>query len=179
MAGKAYICYKNTPLKRLGYITLLTLLILQAGGLLLVYKAQQWYASEQMADLMEDGGAFTELELTPSEYTRAKVGQHEIYYQGRMFDVRTVAFGANRITLRVMNDAGEDAALKKIKGLTSEKKNKDLLEQLMKLFAEAYTPVSVSSPIHFSSVIPPYYRTYKERPESLPLPTFYPPPRLS
>jgi hypothetical protein len=156
---KAYICFEITPLKRLGYIALLILILLQAGGLLLVYNAQQGYARYKMARLMASReGRLIDMELSTSEYQAAKVAGHdEICCNGKMYDIRSMVASAGRVKLRVINDTGEEAVIKKIKRLTGEKHNKEMFEQLMKLFAQVYTIPSFGHEAVLVALHQPYY----------------------
>lgn len=159
---------------------LLTLILLQAGGLLLVYKVQQGYIRHHMAELMEERTSrFIELDLSATDYQNARISTSEICYNGKMYDVKDVSIHEGRVILRVMNDAREEDVLQKIRSVSQDKKEQELLEQLMKLFAQVYTPVSIHYAVAIASITQPYYRIYMERPESLPQPTFYPPPRMS
>jgi chorismate mutase len=168
-------------LKKIGYIILFALILLQAGGLLLVYKIQQCYVQHQMAELIERSeGDFLELKLSPGEYEKNKSGADEICYKGKMYDIKAVVVGQNTVNLQVVNDAKEESVLKKIKALTENKEeDKELIEQLLKLFAHAYISPSSDTCVFFAETVQSHFYCYKDNLMSLPGTIVYPPPRVS
>ena len=102
-------------MKKTGYILLLAILVIQAGGALLIFRFQQSCIQYQMSVALKAGKtSFTKLTLTVSEYQKSKVSSDEISYKGNMYDVRSANISGDRIELLVIHDSEEENILDKM-----------------------------------------------------------------
>jgi hypothetical protein len=124
-------------LKKAGFIVLIILLSLQAGGLLVVYQVQQSALRHQMQQALKNPD--TELEkltLTLTQYCEGKRGEDELCLKGKMYDVKTVKFLNNEVTVLAASDTREDGIIADILDIvesdseTEHKFPKSLIELL-------------------------------------------------
>ena len=105
-------------MKKVGYIFLAFLLLLQAGGLLLCYEAEQMSAHWQMKRSLSKNQRPTEkLKISLTDYCKSRVGKDELRLEGRMYDIRSAKICGNEIELVVVRDRKEERAICKISGL--------------------------------------------------------------
>lgn len=142
-------------MKKIGYILLISILFLQLGGLLLLYKVQQYKIQYEMKEaLYEDGAELQKLILSIAEFEKSKIDKHEIYYKGKMYDFKSAIIKNNTVELLVINDAKEEILYDLIRDLftgTDKQKNK-LPNQLSKLLTLTYLSsdkyIRLFPPIH-------------------------------
>ena len=89
---------------------LIMLILLQSGGLFLVFTAEQGYVHQQMTLAVQNcGGGFSTIIIAMDEYLRAKNGSREIMLHGVYYDVKSVAFKGSRVELHLLRDDSETA----------------------------------------------------------------------
>lgn len=150
---------------------LLAILILQAGGMLLIYKIQQFYVQYEMRLAVNDSKvSFEKLILSRDEYHKSRLNSREISYKGNMYDVKSVNITGDIAELLVINDVKEKILLREIKAFLhkSNESKKELPDQLQKflslnyLFADKentiYVPSLISNIFHHPSryILPDY-----------------------
>lgn len=128
-------------MKKIGTILLLTILLLQAGGIFLIYKTQQIYVQQEMQQaLNSEKTQFQKIILSFSDYQKNKINAHEISVKGKMYDVKSITVYSDSLELLVINDSKEKTILEKIKELTAlnNGQNYNLPNQLQKLLSLSY-----------------------------------------
>ena len=101
-------------MRRTASFTLIVLLLLQSGGLFLVYKAMQCLAHyEMMQTISHQKTGFTKLTISREDYRQGKVGFNEFFFHGELFDVKSVSVHGSEISLLVLPDSKEKSILKK------------------------------------------------------------------
>jgi hypothetical protein len=120
---------------------LLTILLLHTGGLLLIYKIQQWnshYTMSQTVRLKQSG--FQRLTVSVSEFQNSKLNRNEIFFRGNMYDIKSVTLHGNSAELFVVNDINEKCILQKVKYLLQSTKNRQdqLPGQIVQLLMHSY-----------------------------------------
>jgi hypothetical protein len=124
-------------------ILLIGILFLQADGILLLLKMQQCYiqyhAKERLADKSK---TLEELTLSLSAYNHAKAGLHELVLNEEMYDVKSVTFDDDCVTLVVLHDHDEENIIRKIRNfLCGEKQSgQNLPVQVQQLLSMKYLP---------------------------------------
>jgi hypothetical protein len=102
-------------LRKTGYIFLLAILLIQAGGALLIFRCQQYCIQYQISvALKEENTSFEKLTLSVSEYQKNRIHSNEISYKGKMYDIRSVNFSGDKVELFVIHDSEEENILEKI-----------------------------------------------------------------
>jgi hypothetical protein len=126
-----------------GYIVLIIILLLQSGGVLLIFQAQQCIVQYEMSEKLINGNAsFEKVTLTVSEYKKYRIHSNEILFNGKMYDVKTATVKNNTVELLVIHDNEEEFILKKIKYAVKNSGLPDgkLPIQLFKLISLIYLP---------------------------------------
>lgn len=103
------------PLKRIGYVLLTFLLLLQAGGLLVCYEVEQGmvcYRNECRAVKM--AGRRHLLVLTDEEYTRSRVGKRDLRIGEQMYDIISMVRQDGRVYVTAVRDHKEERIIKRI-----------------------------------------------------------------
>jgi hypothetical protein len=122
---------------------LLAILLLQTGGMLLVYKIQQFYVQYEMRLLVNDSHtSFEKLLLSTADYQKSRINSHEISFQGNMYDVKSVKITGDIAELLVINDKKEKSLVKNIQDFLTKtnQQKKELPEQLQKFLSLNYLP---------------------------------------
>jgi hypothetical protein len=128
-------------LKKIANITLIFILLGQSGGLMLLYKMQQWVVQFEMQKTMENNETeFQKLTLTISDFEKSKINEHEISYKGKMYDFKSAVFTGDSVELLVINDTEEEGILGEIEKFTENinKQNSEFPNHLIKLLSLVY-----------------------------------------
>lgn len=128
-------------MKKNAYITILFVLLLQAGGLLYILNAQRGYVQYQMSKIvLEENGKFEKMTLSKSAYQTSKVNAKEISLAGKMYDIKSMSIEKDSVKLVVINDCKEESILKQIKILlgATDIPYSHLPNQLYKLISLVY-----------------------------------------
>jgi hypothetical protein len=141
-------------LKKIVYILLLVVMLLQAGGMLLMYRIQQFKIQYEMKLVINDSEtSFERLILSVSEYRKSQLNSREISYQGNMYDVKSVTITGDVAELLVINDIKEKFLLKEIKDFLrkSNESKKELPDKLQKFLSINYISVDEGRIIYIPS----------------------------
>lgn len=123
---------------------LLTILLLQAGGILFVYKVQQYYVKAEMQKTLNGRNTqFQKVSVSLGDYLKNKIGSDEISIDGKMFDIKSIQISGKLVELLVINDNKEDNIIEKIKDFidTTNQSNTELPLQLQQLLSLNYLPL--------------------------------------
>lgn len=143
-------------MKKAGYIILLTILLLQAGGLLFLFHIQQVRVQKAALQQLDSNPGNTEkLALSPDEFYSARINDHEIRWNGRLYDFRAVSFSVEQVILSVFHDASEENIIDWIEALANAGGNQqsELPAHLVKLLTTTYLSthsesISFFQPVH-------------------------------
>lgn len=112
---------------RTGIVFLFLLLLLQAGGLLLICNIQQSYVQHEITKKLNSGETvFEEITITLKANETFKDPGNEFSIDGKMYDVKSISFEGNKVHLIVIHDTEEESVLTIIKNLinnTNSSKN--------------------------------------------------------
>lgn len=94
---------------------LFVLLLLQAGGLLVVYELQLVSARWKMHQAMEKfSHPVSILRLSSAQYQLCKVGDDELRVNGKMYDIRSIQFQGDSVTIAAIHDEAESKIVQKV-----------------------------------------------------------------
>lgn len=128
-------------LKKFSILFLLTLLLLQAGGILLCYMAEQKLVRYEMKEKLENENAvFEKLILSKKDYNAAKRAHNELAFDQKLFDIKSKTFIGDSVHLLVINDTKEKQIEHKIEAYFAEDENpnSDQAKQIKKIFESHY-----------------------------------------
>jgi hypothetical protein len=136
-------------------ISLLLILLLQTGGMLMVYKIQQFSVQYKMSRAMNNNEAsFEKLIFNLDEYYKCRLNSREISYNGDLYDVKSVKFCGAIAELLVLKDERETALLEEIKAFLhkSNQSKKELPDHLQKLLSINYIAADEGRLIYIPSL---------------------------
>ena len=81
---------------------------------------------EQM--LGSDAAVFDTLFMSFTDFENAKTNPHEIFFQGKMYDIKSIKTKGSKVELQVLNDAKEERIINHIKTLTGQQPAKNKLQ---------------------------------------------------
>jgi len=161
---------------------LLFILLLQAGGLLLVYKVQQHFVRFRMARAIENEQSLTEqLTISIMQFQESRINKKEILFRGNMYDIKSCIFSGDSVFLVVINDTREKKIMEKIKVLAGQKnhQSRDIPNKIIKLCTLDYIiPAAFKSNI-YNDFSEEKYPAYKEDHLSIEQDILSPPPKLA
>ena len=130
----------NTTLKRTISLVLLLINLLLAGGYSIIYKIQQLRVRSEMLEELKEGQAVaTKLTLSISDFQKSKINSSEIYFKGKMYDVKSVNISTDMVELLVINDTKEEKIIEKNNELSKNANGQNKLpSQLLKLITMVY-----------------------------------------
>jgi hypothetical protein len=140
-------------LKKISCILLLAILLLQAGGMLFIFKVQQFFAQYEMKQTMlNDHIKFQEIILSLKDYSVDKLGADEVSVKGKLYDVKSVTVEGSKVVLLAVNDNKEENILAAMKKFISQPdhRGEKIPDRLLQLFLLNY----LSPGVEFSYFIP-------------------------
>ena len=116
-------------MKKLVYILLLAVLLLQSGGLVVFYRIRQMSIKYAMIqELKREEKNLEKLVLSISEFEKCRINAHEIRYHGNMYDIKSRQTQGENILLTVINDKKETKIIEGLKHMAeNENGNKTQL----------------------------------------------------
>lgn len=128
-------------MKRSLYILLLTVVLMQSGGIVVFYRIRQLsikYA--MMQELRNEEKNLENIVLSISEFEKCRINRHEIRYQGNMYDIKSSHIKGGNITLVVVNDKKEANILKKLNQIADneDENKKQFPDKLLKFMTLLY-----------------------------------------
>ena len=128
-------------MKRILFVTLLSIILLQSCGLLLYYQLQQNHVQNRMQELLANPESkFETLLISLNSFENSRINAHEICLDGKMYDVKLVKVTGDRVQLSVIADIVEESIIEKIKncfGINKKQENKVPIQDI-KFFSLVY-----------------------------------------
>jgi hypothetical protein len=125
---------------------------LQSGGLFIAFKLQQYSAKAIMSVTMDrKETVYQPMTVSRTDYEKSLVEKNEIFYQGKMYDIKSKIFSGDSVVMRVIHDEKEGKIFKKVKKLLTHgpKKTTDTLLRLLSL--HYFHPFQSDSKMIFTS----------------------------
>lgn len=133
----------DRQLKIVGSLILLTILFLQGGGMLIIYKIQQYFIQDEMIQsINSDKTQFQKVILSLSDYQKCRINDREININNKLYDIKSVNISGASVKLLVLNDSREENILMKIAEFTNNTRqpNSVLYNNLKHLLSLNYLP---------------------------------------
>lgn len=155
--------------------------MLQAGGLLLVYRLQQHCIRMRMARIIESELAVTEtLTISLEDYMACRIDRREIRFNGSLYDVVSLKYTDEGIELKVIRDSQEEKVAARIKCMEDQAKsrpNQDLPDHVLKLYSQVYLSLGTHDNLTIQNAIETTYPILTENYHFLFSGTLSPPPK--
>jgi hypothetical protein len=133
----------NKQLKIVGSFILIAILLLQAVGMIFIFKIQQYYVQDEMKQsLNSDQTQFEKIILTLCDYQKCRINAGEIIIKNKLYDVKSVSISGTRVQLLLLNDPREETLLVKIAEFANNTRQTDnsLFNNLKHLLSLNYLP---------------------------------------
>lgn len=96
-------------------IFLLVILLIQTGGLLVIFKIEQSYIKGKMHVALNNSKTrFRKITLSLSDYQKNNINTEEIIVDGKMYDIKSITITDNKVELLVIHDIDEENIIEKI-----------------------------------------------------------------
>ncbi len=135
------------------------LLLLQAGGMLFVYKMQQSFVRYEMQQVLNNTETrFQKMRISLSDYKKNKINEAEIRINQKLYDVKSVNMLVDDVELLLINDKEEENILEEIKNFfgqhnQSSSRIPDQLQELLSLDYLSPEKVRLLLSLHLSLLI--------------------------
>ncbi len=158
------------------------LILLQSGGLLFYYQAQQYLMKQHMLKVVHNPNSLTtKLSLSFVDYQSATINQHEISLHGKLYDIKDLKIVKDKVELEVINDTGEENIIDDISETVSkneDSKSKDVNGKLIEFLGLFYIVPSIPTWHCFSGDADNEYNCYHESGVSRTPEKYVPPPEV-
>ena len=167
-------------MKRSLSILFLGILLIQVSGCYVYFIARltaiRIEMREQLNHLPDD--QLTLLTLTTAEYHKAKVDDHEVKVNGKMYDIARVIFYKDKVLVYAIHDEAEDNLLSFLGEIVKRSTNdkKPVPSQLVQLLTLIFIPTENQFPVN-SSVTFIHATKYTQSYHAFPRLIDSPPPR--
>lgn len=111
--------------KKLAVSGTLILLLLLPLAMQMVYFFQEYRVKEIMEECIGSALVTESMVLTTAKYEEVRIGNHEIFWKGKMYDIKSVSHSAGKVSLELVADHREDAIHLKIKLADKNNSRKD------------------------------------------------------
>lgn len=173
---------KHDHLKKAGYIALFFVLLIQTAGSLLILNIQQSVARNEMDQLIKSSKAvFQKITLSLSEYQKSAINAHEIYVNGRLYDVKSLKADGEEIALLVINDTKEESIIENVREMVNatNRHHKEFPSQCIKLLSLLYISPNAEPGILISQIRQNIYPSPTEKLLSPEKGIPFPPPKFA
>ena len=91
-------------------------MLMQSGGLLLIYEVRQCFTQYEMLELINNSKKKQEtFLLTPAEFKNKRINNHEIYIDGKLYDIVSKKHSEKNIQILAIHDSEEENIISNIK----------------------------------------------------------------
>ncbi len=145
-------------MKKAAFISLITILLLQAGGLLFLFQIQQVRIQKSALHQLDSGSEKAkQIVLSKAGFNSAKINDHELRMNGKLYDFRYISHSSEQVILNVLHDASEENLIDWIEALVTSEGNQhgDLPAHLVKLLTTTYL-ITDTEPVSFLHTVNEY-----------------------
>jgi hypothetical protein len=172
--GGAKPCWLKNPIfvvlsktvRRLFNILLMLLVLLQTGGVLLIYGYRQYQVKREMrTQILAAQEGLEKIILSTEAYLKARVDRHEIMLEGRMYDVHSMAVTERGVEILALHDEKETAVINDMLGFFgfAHHKESPVPQKILTLMGLEYT---LPEAVDFSPVLYPVHTNFFQSAET-------------
>ena len=111
-------------MKKIVTILIVTILILQTGGVILVLQCQQLLNSINISKILEEENAnFSEIQISKTNFEKLKIDDDEFYYRNELYDIKSIIKKGSDYKIIAIRDSEETNILERFKKIFDENKN--------------------------------------------------------
>lgn len=142
-------------MKKILFISVLAIILLQSCGMIFFFQIQQNLIQNQMQiSLTNSESKFENLNLSLINFKDNKINNHEIMYNGIMYDIKSIKISGDNVLLKVLEDKAESGLVQKIKNYfgIDTKHDSKIPEKINKLFSLIYIIPTVKFTVLLNSL---------------------------
>jgi len=128
--------------------------MLQTGGIIFVLQIQQVLNGITISKLLEeDNTNFSEIEISKTDFEKAKIDENEFYFKNELYDIKLITKKGSRYKIIAIKDSEETNILERFKKVFEGNKNpkNKTPDSLVKLLSLVYV-VPKSEPVIFYKI---------------------------
>ena len=126
-------------MKKIVTILIVSILVLQTGGIIFVLQIQQVLNGFNISKLLEeDNTHFSEIQISKTDFEKSKIDENEFYFRNELYDIKSITKQGRNYKIIAIKDSEETNILERFKKVfdgTKNQKNKtpDSLVKLLSL----------------------------------------------
>ena len=126
-------------MKKIVTILIISILVLQTGGIIFVLQIQQVLNGFNISKLLEeDNTHFSEIQISKTDFEKSKIDDDEFYFRNELYDIKSITKQGRNYNIIAIKDSEETNILERFKKVfdgTKNQKNKtpDSLVKLLSL----------------------------------------------
>lgn len=126
-------------MKKIVTILIVSILVLQTGGIIFVMQIQQVLNGFNISKLLEeDNTHFSEIQISKTDFEKSKFDENEFYFRNELYDIKSITKQGSNYKIIAIKDSEETNILERFKKIfdgTKNQKNKtpDSLVKLLSL----------------------------------------------
>lgn len=139
-------------LKKIVTILIVSILVLQTGGVIFVLQIQQVLNGINISKLLEEDNAhFSEIQISKYEFEKSKIGDDEFYFRNELYDIKSIIKKGSDYKIIAIRDREEINILERFKKIFDGNKNKNnkTPDDLVKLLSLVFVLPEAESAIFY------------------------------
>jgi hypothetical protein len=156
--------------------------MLQTGGIIFVLQIQQVLNGITISKLLEEDNAhFSEIEISKTDFEKAKIDENEFYFKNELYDIKSITKKGSRYKIIAIKDSEETNILERFKKVFEGNKNpkNKTSDFLVKLLSLVFVVPKSDPTIFFKLTIKNSYITITENTKDKAIAVPTPPPLYS
>ena len=169
-------------MKKFVTILIVSILVLQTGGIIFVLQIQQVLNVINISKLLEEENAhFSEIQISKSDFEKSKIDDHEFYFRNELYDIKSIIKKGSEYKIIAIRDSEETNILERFKKIFDGNKNQNnkTPDALVKLLSLVFVLPNSTSTSFFKLIKENIYITTTENTVNKALSVPTPPPLLS
>ena len=113
-------------MKKIVTILIVSILVLQTGGIIFVLQIQQVLNGINISKLLEeDNSHFTEIQISKNDFEKSKIDDDEFYFRKELYDIKSIIKKGNDYKIIAIRDSEETNILERFKKIFDGNKNQN------------------------------------------------------
>jgi len=169
-------------LKKIITILIVSILVLQTGGIIFVLQIQQVLNGITISKLLEEDNAhFSEIEISKTDFEKSKIDENEFYFKNELYDIKSITKKGSRYKIIAIKDSEETNILVRFKKVFDGNKNSKNKrpDSLVKLLSLVFVDPKSEPVIFYKITIKNIYITTTENTKDKAIAVPTPPPLYS
>ena len=141
-------------MKKIVTILIVSILVLQTGGIIFVLQIQQVLNGFNISKLLEEDDAhLSEIQISKIDFEKSKIDDDEFYFRNELYDIKSITKQGRNYKIIAIKDSEERNILERFKKVFDGSKNQKnkTSDSLVKLLSLVFV-VPKSEPVIFCKI---------------------------